>query len=281
MTNEIDNEMRATYAESKRWWRALLVLWGVSMTLAGSTQFPLPSPLPAIAYAAVFLCAVATFAVRWRADALYQTAESLRRCRLLADGLGEEPHPADMARMRVGASNRPSNDPPPIGAYYTSAHARGWLRVLHNVQESSFYTERLALVTAGWCVGGVAVVAVFCVVLLLVGLNIEGSIAARSAVGNLVSGILAAIIGGTLADLARAYFALAKSAEETFASTRNLIDKKDVGVRDALRVVDAYNVALVGVPPIPGLVYQQEQARLDALWRAVVASPASDTQRST
>lgn len=278
MTNEIDDEMRSTYAESKRWWRALLVLWVVSMVLAGATQFPLPPPLPAMAYAAGFLCAVGTFAVRWKAGALYQTAESLRRCRLLADGLGEEPHPADMARMRANASNRPSADPPPIGAYYTSTQTRGWLRVLHNVQESAFYTEKLAEVTAWWCVGGVVVVTLLALALLLVALNSEGPLAARSAVGNLVSGTLAAIIGGTLADLARAYFALAKSAEESFTTTRNLIDRKDLDLRDALRAVDAYNVALVGVPPIPGFVYRQQQARLDALWRAAAGASAPTGQ---
>lgn len=272
MRKKIYDEMRSTYAESKWWWRVLLVLWGVSMVLAGATQFPLPPPLPAIACTVGFLCAVSTFAVRWRAGALCQTAESLRRCRLLADGLGEEPHPADMAWMRVSASNRPSADPAPIGAYYTSTRGVGWSRVLHNIQESAFYTKKLAEVTAWWCVGGTIMVALLCLVLLLVALNSNGSLAARSAIGNLVSGTLAAIIGGTLADLARAYFTLSKYAEESFTCTSNLVYRKGLDLRDALRAVDAYNVALVGVPPIPGFVYRQWQVRLDELWKAAAES---------
>jgi hypothetical protein len=268
MSDDIETEMRATYSASKRWWRGVVALWVVSIALAGATQLPLPDPLPVIATALSFLFAVAAFGVRWRADALYQTAEGLRRVKLLADGLGETSDPAELARIRASASERASGDPAPIGAYYTSERGKGWHRVLHNVQESAFYTETIARRTAWICTIAVATGLVLAIVALFVAVNLTDDVVSR-VMGNVVMGGVVSIISGTLADLARAYFALSRAATECFDRSRLLLSRAEVPLRDALRTMDSYDAALANAPPLPGLVYRSMQKRLDALWKEV------------
>lgn len=267
MSDDIETEMRATYSASKRWWRGVLALWAASIALAGATQVQLPSPLPVIATALSFLFAVMAFGVRWRADALYQTAEGLRRAKLLADGLGETTDPAELARIRASASQRASGDPAPLGAYYTSERGKGWHRVLHNVQESAFYTEAIARCTAWICAIAVAAGLVLAIVALFVAVNLPDDAMASRVMGNVVMGGVASIISGTLADLARAYFALSRAATECFDRSRPLLTLPQIPLRDALRTMDSYDAALANAPPLPGLVYRPMQKRLDTLWK--------------
>ena len=267
MTKEIENEMRSTYAASKRKWRIVVILWVVAVALATLTAAPLPRPIAVLANILTFTCAIATYGFRWWAESLYQTAESLRRTILLADGLGEAVDPAELARLRADASEVASADPLPIGRYYTSERERGWFRALHNVQESAFYTGSLAR-RAGWlCAGAVVVPLLAALLLLFVVSNVPAELDASHVAGSVVMGCVTAIVGGALADVARSYFALARAANVCVDTTRALLALPDVSIRDAIKALDAYDAALAIAPPIPTFIYSRKQARLDRVWR--------------
>jgi len=278
MTDTIEQEMRATYSASKRWWRGVIVLWAAATILAVVTQVPMPKPTPVITAVVSFLLAIGTFAVRWRAEALYQTAEGLRRAQLISDGLGEAGDPAELARLRASASDRVSDEPPPIGPYYSSERAKGWQRVIHNVQESAFYTEALARRSALLCALAVVAILATAIVVLVCAASMTSTADVAGVLGQVAIAAVAATTGGTLADLARAYFALSRGAAAACDRARALLNGGDLTIRYALEAADAYNAALVGVPPIPAFVYRSLQARLDVLWKDARAARAPDSR---
>jgi hypothetical protein len=272
----IESEMRATYSASKKCWRNVLLLWCIATAAAVMPLAPLPEPLQLTCTALTFLCTVLSFFARWRADTHHQTAEALRRTLLLADGLGEQSHPTELARLRVDAAAGVSSDPVPIGRYYTSHRARGWTRVLHNVQESAFYTEALARKTAHLCTAVVACGLLFALLIFLVAVNIPEPASTSRMIGNMVTAGVTSVIGSAFADLARAYFALARAASACLDRTRTLLDRSDLPERDVLSTVNTYDTALGNSPPIPGYMYRSMQARLDALWAHARDASESD-----
>lgn len=265
MTTPIESEMRATYTACKRWWRRLIILWVATLVVAGAAQLEIHATLSAVATIAAFLGAVLTFAFRWRADAFYHVAEDLRRLQLISDGLGEEANPSELARVRAAAAIGDSPDPAPIGGYYTSREPRGWRRVMHNIEESAYYTEDLARVAAWTCAIALVAVVVAGFVILYVVLITQDVDNARAVAGATLA-VVTTVIGGTLADLSRAYFALVRAAGSTLERARVLTAAPDVSEREALEMMAKYDAALVSAPPIPGFIYRRRQRRLDEVW---------------
>lgn len=275
MTDPIEMEMRATYARCKRYWTLVMGLWAVAAVVASASVAPLPQPLPQAAIVLAFVCTVATYALRWRADAIYQTAECLRRNRLLADGLGEEADPSDLARIRSRASQDPGAGPAPIGAYYTSAQAIGWRRVLDNVQESAFYTHDLATFAWQACAAIVACTVLGAVIVMFVTQNLPMATSSVRVVGSVTLGVVTAVVGGSIADVGRAYLMLSRAAEACFERAKVLLASNDLSERDAITAMAAYEAAVANAPPIPTFVYMRMRSRLDGLWASVRSSRAS------
>lgn len=265
MNDQIELEMRATYGHCKWLWGCVVKLWVVSALLTAASAV---ADLEVVASSLGLLLAIATYGVRWSADMHYQTAEQLRRMRLMIDGLGEQAHPAEVARIRAAASDRPSKDPLPIGSYYTSQYPMGWRRVLHNILESAFYTEHLARRTGWLCAMGGGTV----ILVALVAMVCAAERAVSPVFANAALGLITAVISGTLADLARAYFALAAAASGSFDRAKGLVERGEPPLREALEAVGDYNVALSNAPPIPGFVYGSMRTRLDGLWKHVRSS---------
>ncbi len=265
--SEVEQAMHATYGRSKSYWGLVVWLWAGSVVLAGVAQTPLPAWMQTVLAVAGLLAAIAAYGARWRAESLYQTAEQLRSVRMLADGLGEDGDPVEIARLLAAGSDRPSTDPPSVGPYYTSEHSQGWHRVVHNVLESAFYTERLARIAGWWC----TLVVISAVVVALVVLFCVADAGGSHAAASIAFGAVSVAATGTIADLARAYFGLAAAAGQCVDRAKSIMAQTEPPLRDAINIVSSYDAALANAPPIPGFIYRSEQTRLDALWKTARA----------
>ena len=258
----IENKRRA-YAVAKRTWIWFSAASALSIVLSVIPMF-LPDvwcrPFPALA----LVLAVATVALRWRADMQYQQAEALRRLQLFIDALGEAPDQTDLAVTLSNAGNTACDEPASIGPYYGSKEKQRWRRLVDNVRESAFYTAANSRTFFNYlCAGIIAFLVIMFVALYVSTVLVEPTL--------LASGVLAgvtAVIGTSIADVARSYFNLSNAAAAVRDTCRDLLRARSVPMREALQVVSRYDVALAGSPPIPGFVYKQSQARLDASWKA-------------
>ncbi len=280
--------MRNEYSQAKTYWRRMLgtqlVLMLVSF-IGAFSPWPIVSTLMGVV---TLIGAAGLFWLRARADDHYERGEAIRRATLLADSLGVQPEPADVARLLAEATDRPSSDPKPIGNYYNSALPQGPRRLAHLLWESAHFTNQQAKIVAGHCataaIAGAAIILIFFLVIASTGADPGAAtdppalVVRHGAHFAAAAGALLAIFGlGTFAELARNFSALAKMGEVMCRRCEALTRDVNLTLPGVLFVFDEYNCALAKAAPLPSYVWEQVQKKLTDSWDQASAFIKSGT----
>ncbi|MEK7477240.1 MAG: hypothetical protein AAB152_16570 [Candidatus Coatesbacteria bacterium] len=236
--------------------------------VATVAQYASPSEWGLIVVSVLVIAApVGVYFLRLKAQRLYSEGERLRRQLVLWDGLGKGAG-ADEARVlfrdepsilgNLGPRNRES--------YFRSRLPFGWRRVAEIVQESAFYTGKLAQV-ASLLYGAVVVIGTViavcgAVTALRLGLGGDGE-----AVPAVFSALVVFFAAGTFASFYSSYARLAAESQAVYERAGFIVNRPSLCVPDAVLVMARYDCELAKAPPLPGWLHWLMRDGIDRAWR--------------
>lgn len=274
----VEKTLRTTkdreYAAAKNAWRAILAIHVVSVAAAvfGALE---PSASMGVALGLwAFAGPLAMFLLRRWAGERYRVAERIRRLELLHEGLGRAPSRMDLAMLSVDAPTMPIIERAPLLPYFTSDAPEGCQRLLHIVQQSAFFTRRIAALSARYCWIGVGLGVVVTVALLLMAIRDPGQAAGPDAAGfdgELLSQVAATLLAffsaGVFAEFASSFGTLGRVANDTVVLCAQHLEQPTDDPWSYYPLLSDYDSALASAPPLPALVYAVHRTRIENAWR--------------
>lgn len=225
------------------------------------------------------LIPLATGVLKTRQSAHFLLAERIRRLVTLRDGLGIQIAARDLTEIEADATSMPALElggRDPSVQYFNSPLAVGPGRLAHIIQESAFFTSRLASVTAGvyGAMVGVGVVGAITVTwfgILAVGgspvlPSVMKLLGSGENVAKLAAGLAVFFCSGVLVTLRSEYATLGQSAQRVFEKADALRQEASPDPVEVVLLFSEYNAAVQRSPPIPGTVYAVMRGRLSVAW---------------
>lgn len=195
----------------------------------------------------------------------YQKGEKIRRLYLLQQSLGVEPTEADLLNLYACATNSKNNEPDPVGGYYSSHYSGGFSKLLHNLQESAFWTEHQAKLTMfiHYFLAGVGILASSYIAFFWL---YKGGEYANADHAKLFATLLLFFVAQTELPIARSFQSLSKIAGEVVSKASLLHKKTDIDCVDVIKIISTYDSALAKALPLPGYSYKLLQKKLNKAW---------------
>lgn len=276
--------MRREFSTSKRCWLwiialQVLLLAGALYAIFGANG----STLLAIGLAGL-LVPVLTLWLKEVAGFHYGLGERIRRLLIIHDGLGRPPSAKEVLEICADCTSVPSLDPRPLGKYYDSPLPEGPQRMAHIIEESAFYTRKLASVASLYCAVFAAAGILATITLIWYELQMmlptvphpAGAGVTGEKLARLLSAFLVFFAAGTFASLWRSYKSLAEAARKTFDKCDSLRQDASVDQLDVLVAVGSYDSALAKAPPLPRFIYWLYRTRLHRAWTEHMSASRSD-----
>lgn len=162
--------------------------------------------------------------------------------------------------------------------YYDSNAPKGYARMLANLQESAFYTRKLAksskLVFGSLTILGAVVAVLYLLYIASVPEVASTTLLKRAA--DITTKLLAFFVLGQYSELWYAFYVLENAAEETYRSTSELIDSKASVDESVLELVSEYDCALASSSPIPTLIWKCHKTALERGWDVIKLSRSNN-----
>jgi ABC-type transport system involved in cytochrome bd biosynthesis fused ATPase/permease subunit len=261
--------MKAEFQRSKTRWGWVLVLEASLVGCALAAALVTVRAVSLSLAAASLVIPIIAFIVREGAAIAYGRGERLRRMLLLRDGLGRSPSAYELAQLRVelAAEVSPVSEP-----YFESSLPHGPQRLAMHIQESAFFTQKLARVVGNAC-GAVALVGLAAVVLFFwVASQVQPGTTAVTLVARSFSIFATFFAAGVFARLWRTFSSLATTAKKVGEKCDDLRRQSAVDVDDVLVTMGDYDCALAGAAPIPEFVHMSYKDRLNRAWADLTTS---------
>jgi hypothetical protein len=211
---------------------------------------------------------IAILLLKQRSSTHYCRAEEIRRLAVLKDGLGLEPPKLTIANIVARIGNATPSNKVYVGKYFASDKPAGIARLLENIEESAFWTHRIALVTGN--LGFIAVLVGIGVSLLalLTFINGRPSPNALHTAAEAAVVTLGFVVAGDFLVLSMEYRDLSGKACHRMGEADGQL-KSGTADRDAaILLFGEYNCNLSGAPPLPRFIYRLLHKRLSNAWMA-------------
>lgn len=198
----------------------------------------------------------------------YSRAEEIRRIAVLKDGLGIEPPQIVMAKI----VSRSGNASPPtklhVGKYFASEAPPGVSRFLENIEESSFWTHRIASFTGNLGLFAVIVGVAISVGALFAFINAGVPPSALHSAAEAVVVSLGFVVAGDFLILSLQYRELSQEACRRMEDAAAQLESERTERDAAIFLFSEYNCNLSGAPPLPSFLYRLLHKRLSDGWAA-------------
>lgn len=273
---EIADAMRKEFSTAKRCWAGIIFLQALLLLGAIYAIFSASGTLLLVIGLGSLLIPVITFWLKEIAGFHYGLGERIRRLLVLQDGLGRMPSAKELLEVCSDCTSLPSLDPQPLGKYYDSPLPQGPQRLAHIIEESAFYTRKLAAVSALFCAGLTAIGIIFTFGLLWYELQtispatatiaLSRNIGTSEQFAKLLSVLLVFFAAGTFATLWRSYKSLSESARRAFEKCDLWRQDANAELLGVFTTVETYDCALAKGPPISRVIYWLYRKRLHQAW---------------
>jgi hypothetical protein len=263
------------FAHAKRSFRASTVLqWAIAAVATGVITNAF-SNTPFVVLSA-FLLPIGAFLCKEVGAHFHAKGERVRGMLMLQQGLGLEPSEAELLEVLAGESGAVPSEPKPIGGYYSSEAAAGFPRLLHQLQESAFWTAALAWRTAviHYAIAGAGVVCALVVAVIALRPGTQATSGSVIDFSRLFSTLLVFFLASSTMTSARSYHSLSRAAAKAAARAAELRKRGGADPIELYKVMAPYDSALAKVPPLPSYVYKSMQKKLQTAWDAVQARAA-------
>lgn len=261
------------YIRAERWWGIALTC--VVLGVAASTLLTkplLPSGSVLESFVLVISVAAPAFAAlaRYRSGRYAARGDLCRRAFLYRDTLGEELNIEEQRIVALWPANVPLNQVTTEQPYFSTTTGRGAGRLAEAVGESAFYTAELAKVmaTGGFLLFGASALLLFAAISAMTTLSLDAATLGqlKTAIG-LVAIVMLTLITSEVLMTALAYSALSSESREIARSASQFSAMKEQSPVTAVRLSEAYSIALAANLPIPNLIYRWNHDRIDRAYR--------------
>jgi hypothetical protein len=260
------------FASAKRWFGGALAM-RIGAVVAGLLS--LVPEAGRFAPFIVFLLTAVAEAVSLRSDRLKSLAERTLRVFEISNGLGTPPPETQVADIAAEAPSSVASaaltPTPDLKPYFAAGSEPGPLRLLQNLQESSWWTKHLARTMYAAVVVVMTALAALSVVLLVVSVNVAVHSGTLGVISRVVTASLMLVFSLGMFRMAVGYGSLRDRA--TAAEARALATlSKEPDVVTALRILHEYQLARAAAPLLPDWVYRWRRDGLNALRDAKVSA---------
>lgn len=259
--------MKCEFAMAKRWIRASIVCQWALIIIAVVTIANNASNNIFTASSA-FVGPLIVLILKEIGNYYYQKGEKIRRLFVLQQGLGIEPAEMDKLNLYAHATEMKASEPETLGEYYSSNHEKSFQRLLHNIQESAFWTGSQAKLTmrVHYTLAGIGIL--FSFILAFIWLRNIGQITTVD-YSKLFATLLLFFIAQSELPIARSFQSLSKSATEVASEASVARKKSEILCVDVLKIISKYDSALAKALPLPGYSYKFLQKKLNKAWEIV------------
>jgi|GEM_PF-2966876 len=267
------------YAGAKTAWRAIVLVQLVAATVAVYGAFHPSATMGLVLALMTLVVPFSVFKLKQWADNAFRLGEKARRLELLAEGLGRVPRPDECAVLVADAPTAVILERAPILPNFSSELPVGPERLMHLLQQSAFFTRRLAGLSARYC-GGLASVGIGGTVLVLYLAVQEVSAGAPLVFGlagdqlaRVTASLLVFFVTGVFAEFSSAFSALGHTANSVFERCQQLTKAAEGDPWRQYLVLADYDTALAAAPPIPSTVYAIHRGKIEKAWREHMTGP--------
>lgn len=261
------------FIRAERWWWVALTC--VVLGVAASTLLTkpvLPSGSVLESFVLVISVAAPAFAAlaRYRSGTFAARGDLCRRAFLYRDTLGEELNIEEQRIVALWPANVPLNRVTTEQPYFSTSKDIGPGRLAEAVGESAFYTSELAKVMAasGLLLFGASALLLFAAISAMATLSLDAATLGqlKTAIG-IVAIVMLTLITAEVLTTALAYGALSTESHEIARSASQFGALKEQSAVTAVRLSEAYSIALAANLPIPNLIYRWHHDRIDRAYR--------------
>jgi hypothetical protein len=264
----LDDLRHHLYTQAQLLWEVSLVLSVATVALAIVGLASRDSLWVAVTGVAALLIPVLVAWIREIATTQQLRGDKCRRLILVADGLGRQISPAELAELRAWAVGSDLGAAPFTLPYFSSRQPAGPQRLADIAMESAFFTEHLARkLQFGLWIGFAILLCCALLVLHLADLAASQSSVGFSFAGKSIAVFIAFLISGDFALLAKKYGDLRLAAHDVYQRCAILRDDENATSDEVRNVVDDYGVAHIQCPPIPSWLYERHRDKLNAIYR--------------
>jgi len=209
----------------------------------------------------------------WRSEELRSISDSLKRRDEGQDWFGWQITREELSNILQQLPSKFAQDLSLTEAnrnYYDSEMPPGSIRALECVQESAWWSKEQARRLSNICFGITVIFLAICIIVLFgVGI-IELDSDTRLQVSRVVLGVFTFIASLGFAPLAMKYRKFCDKAGEIEMTASNILKMSDSGLQNnpipAIKLMHDYQLARVGAPLLPTILYNQLRNHLNSIW---------------
>lgn len=258
--------LAACFSRSKFWWGLGLIAQIVA-SLAGAVSVLTSNASLQFAIIIGLVSSLAS-ASTWRSESLRARAESLLRHLEFKEGFGWPIEPkilADNLSRRIFVSETARRRARQQGTLYYNQDPPGATKALHNLRESSWWSEQISHWMAQLSTVMTLVVLLVCLWSLLVSASLLGATGPLE-LSNVLTAFIALAFTGNLIKLPVDYFKFAKLAQEFDQKASHYIQVSSITERDVLRLLTDYQLARSTAPFLPDWAWKIRKNELNQIW---------------
>jgi hypothetical protein len=213
-----------------------------------------------------------SFLLRYLTQMHFAKGEAFRRMLFYTKSQGKE-LPPHVAAVIATDFHRPA--PEHLlreDEYYDSNAPVGYLRMLANIQESAFYTCKLARsskIAFGLMTLIGAIIAVLYLIVVASAISPVDSVSSVSRAADVTMKLLAFFVLGQYSELWYSFAVLEKAAAETYRSSSELLFSRCAVGEEVLELVSGYDCALASSSPIPTPIWLIHKRALERGWDVI------------
>lgn len=224
---------------------------------------------------AVVLASAGTLWLKSTQQDRYERGEEYRRLLFFTKSLDVPLLPQQLAEIEILIRAKPDDAIRRESEYYDSVAAPGKMRTLENLQESSYYTHKLAGKTKAAFRTVSFLGLVVAVVFMLSTLNSADRLTDPSAlrrVAEITSKLLAFLAVGQYVELWFSFSALERTTRGVYNDICHVIQQPNVDEKFISRILSTYDCALAAASPIPTWVWKTSGSKLNRGWDKIKCS---------
>lgn len=260
--------MSKQFAAAKSYWRviyliqaAILILAIYQVVVPGSTKLIL------ITGSMSLLGPIAVYLLKNQASSCYSAGERIRRFYAIEEGLGIKLSESEARLLLVDSPGIICNfEPQNRGTYYATTQQIGPKRLLEILQESAFYTRKLADISR-YIYGVVVCFGLAFTAISAFGLISEAASLPAAQSIKVVTVLIVFFASGMFVSQYSSYASLYSTAHAVYGKAGVLAQKEPLELASVFLLMDEYDSALAKAPPLPGVLHWMKRDKIEKAWK--------------
>jgi hypothetical protein len=151
--------------------------------------------------------------------------------------------------------------------YYASINEQGPRRLVDNTRESAFFTFKLAAISKWWTLGIIIAMGAIVAVIFHEIITVPVGSQHIQNFAKSAAAIVSFLFTGDIVVIFIRYLQLEKEAEVVYRTLDEMLKRDRIGLDEAMRAVEEYDIAVIQGPPILPTLHRWNQENLNRAYR--------------